>query len=1096
MAPLSLTLLGGFQARLGSGPALTLPAKTQALLAYLAMSPGQAHPREKLATLLWGDTGEEQARQSLRQALSGLRKALGETAVPGPFLEGKTLALDPSWVDVDVAALKRLVAEGTPGALEQATALYRGDLLEGLDVSEPAFEEWLVSERERLRELGLEALAKLLAHQTRAGVMEAAIQTAVRLLALDPLQEAVHRTLMRLYAGGGRRGAALRQYQLCVGVLQRELGVEPEPETKQCYQEILQRASRTLPAAAPQVRQPSRPRRKSATARLELHAPETPLIGREPELPRLRHALGEAWQGRGQIVVILGEAGIGKSRVIEEIAANAFHQGGRVLLGRCYETEQILPFGPWVDAIRTGRVIQDLQESEGLQPVWRAELARLFPALGEPRPPLATAGEDYLRLFEAMAQLVEHLAAHQPLLLILEDLHWADEMSLRLLSFLGRQVRNRPVLVMGTAREEELTDAPVLRHFLQELHREPSSVLLTLSPLSQSDTLTLVKALARAGSEESALESLGQQVWAVSEGNPFLVVETMRALHEGKPPQTPYGLPLPQRVREIIAGRLERLGERNRHLVAVAAVIGREFDFALLARAAELREREAAEGVEELVRRRVLHGVGEQFDFTHDRIREVAYHQLLPPRRKLLHGLVGRALEELYAENLEPHYAALGVHYREGEVWEKSLTYLRRAAAKAVALCVDREAVGFYERALEAVEHLPEGPEKSGKAIDLRLEMRASLWRLGQLDQLFVRFQEAEELAHRLGDPRRLHKIYAFLVQYYWAMGEQARAIEYGQRCLAAADALDDLALQVTGNLYIGHAYHALGEFPKAVEYLTQNVELLEGGQATEQFGLSGLPYVISCAWAAESLAHLGEFERANEFARRGTLVAQAAGHPYSLAAIRTSTGYTHAFKGEFAEAIALLEPTLRMCREKGFAGWTMRSAAALGLACALAGRPIEAIGLHEEAIRLKEESGALVLRGIFWANLGEALLLAGRAEEARRAGEEALKFVQAHAEQATEPWSRWVLGEVAARQTPSEHAEAEAQLREAARLAEALGLRPMLGRCLMSLGAFHRQIGRLDAARSELSAAIELFRSMEMTSWLTRAEAELAKMA
>jgi DNA-binding SARP family transcriptional activator/class 3 adenylate cyclase len=240
MTKLTLALLGGFEARVDSGPLLTLPAKSQALLAYLAVS-RQSHPREKIATLLWGDTAEAQARQSLRQALAGLRRLLREVSVLRD--EGQTLEVDAERVEVDVSAFERNVAEGTPDALERAVVLYQGDLLAGLDVSEAPFEEWLITERERLRELALEGLAKLLAHQVRSDVAESAIRTAGRLLGLDPLQEAVHRTLMRLYSRQGRHGAALREYQRCVRALQQELGIEPEAETKQLYQEILRRRS-------------------------------------------------------------------------------------------------------------------------------------------------------------------------------------------------------------------------------------------------------------------------------------------------------------------------------------------------------------------------------------------------------------------------------------------------------------------------------------------------------------------------------------------------------------------------------------------------------------------------------------------------------------------------------------------------------------------------------------------------------------------------------------------------------------------------------------------------------------------------------------
>src|SRR2546427_532878 len=285
MRPLALTLLGGFQARLATGQVLTLPTrKTQALLAYLALRPGHPYTRDRLATLLWGDTGDEQARKSLRQAMYVLRKTLPSTEPPSLLVEGQTIAL------------------------------YHGDLLEGFGVDEASFEEWLTAERERLRELALEALAKLLAHQSKAGQTERAIQTAARLLTLDASQEPVHRALMRLYARQGRRGAALKQYQVCVAVLQRELGTEPEPETKQLYQEILQRrASEPLKFAAPEPTPRREAPRPSPESSSELITPDAPLIGREVELARLREALEKASRGDGQVVAITGEAGIGKS---------------------------------------------------------------------------------------------------------------------------------------------------------------------------------------------------------------------------------------------------------------------------------------------------------------------------------------------------------------------------------------------------------------------------------------------------------------------------------------------------------------------------------------------------------------------------------------------------------------------------------------------------------------------------------------------------------------------------------------------------------------------------------------------------------------
>jgi predicted ATPase len=336
---------------------------------------------------------------------------------------------------------------------------------------------------------------------------------------------------------------------------------------------------------------------------------------------------------------VQGEWGVGKSRLVAAVVARAAERGGHVLLGRAYESEQILPFSPWVDALRAGRVIPHMVQE--LNDPWRMELARLFPELGrgDTEPP---AGEDYVRLFEAMTRVVQYLASGQPLLVVLEDLHWADDMSLRLLVFLSRRIPDWPVLVIGTFRVEELADALVLRRSVAQLAQQSRSLSLSLAALSERESMALVRALMRAGREESVVTRIAQTVWRVSAGNPFMVVEAVRML-EGRDPATgPEDVVIPQAVRAVIAGRLERLTDRGRRLAGVASVIGREFDFTVLSDAAELSAAETAEGVEDLVGRRILQAVGEALDFTHDRIRDVAYELVLPAHRRLLAPRRGR----------------------------------------------------------------------------------------------------------------------------------------------------------------------------------------------------------------------------------------------------------------------------------------------------------------------------------------------------------------------------------------------------------------------------------------------------------------------
>jgi DNA-binding SARP family transcriptional activator/tetratricopeptide (TPR) repeat protein len=1093
MAQLRITVLGGVSVQLPSGETVAVPGqKAQALLGYLALRPGQAQTRDKLAALLWPDAPHERARQSLRQTLLVLRHALPAAS----FSEkGETVSLDASTLEVDAREFERLVAAGSPELLERAAALYHGDLLAGLGGQAATFEEWLLSERERLRELALEALTKLLAHQSKSGATEHSIQTAVRLLALDPLQEAVHRALMRVFARQGRRAAALKQYQVCVGVLHRVLGTEPEAQTKQLYRDIL-RHELPEPAGveAPPGRPMRRPRPESVRLQPELPAHDTRLIGRDSELARVRQALDQTWKGRGQVVIIVGEAGIGKTRLIEDLAADAVERGGRAVLGRSYESMQILPFGPWVNALRSGQVFLDTELVDMLAPAWRAELARLFPEVehaGLPAP-----SDDYLRLFESVARLVEQLASTQPVVLLLEDLHWADEMSLRLFSFLARRTQASPVALIATAREEELADASGLRRTLQELHREAHVAQVRLPPLSRADTMSLVRALSRAGGDAVAVTRLEEQVWNTSEGNPFLVVETLRAFQEGGAAQGAATLPLPERVREVIAGRLERLSDRSQGLVATAAVIGCAFEFAVLQRAAELTEREAAEGVEELVRRHVLRGVGEDFDFAHDQIRNVAYTQLLPPRRKLLHARVASALEERYKDDLERHRTALGRHCWEAELWDRAVTHLRQAGAQAAARSAHREAVAYFERALEALAHLPETREVLEQTVDFRFDLRTSRWPLADIRGIAEDLRRAERLAVALRDQRRLGWVSVYRA-HYAHMTVHARACrEAAESARRIAESLEDFELQASAKFYLGWSCLRLGEYREAEQLLRAVIQLLEGSRSRERCRLTGFPAVMARWLLAWSLTDRGEFDEALLHGEEAIRLAEALDHPYSLILAWWSLAYIHSAKGDLSEAMRLYERALAIARDWNIAFLAPYVMLLLGSVYTRSGRVHEGLALLENGLGTMEAMGLVVFHSFFRVLHGEACLIAGRLDEAVASAERAITLSGECGERGDEAWALRMRGDIASHRDGPNAAVAEASYRQALGLAAELGMRPLVAHCHLGLGELYRKARKREQARAELATAIELYRSMTMASWRQRAETARAALA
>jgi len=1108
MVGLRVMLLGGFEARLASGATLSLPTKkAQALLAYLGIRPGQSCPRDKLAALLWGEKSDGQARGGLRHALVALRRALASATPASLRIEGRTLALNPVGVEVDVAAFERLVAEGTPQALEHAAELYRGDLLFGFTVNEPLFEEWLVSERERLRETALEALARLLAHQTKAAGTERAIQTAVRLLGLDPLQEAVHRTLMRLYARQGRRGAALKQYQVCVGVLQRELGTEPEAETKKLYQELLRRPAKGPEASDSRGDGRARPARTVGPAPPDLPAAETPLFGRQAELGRLRQLLEEAIRGRGNTATVMGEAGIGKTRLVTTLVADALSHGCRVLIGRCHESDSILPFGPWVDACRSGQISTDEEILGALHPTRRAELSRLLPEAGMAGPP--PTSDSALPLFESVAQLIEQVAARQPLVLVLEDLHWADEMSLRLLAFVSRRISTWAALLVTTAREEELADASRARRTMRDLSRTSQALPVVLAPLSRPDTALLVRALTRVGSDAPMLAQVEEQVWAMSEGNPFVVVEAMRALDQDslwddsrEKPGTPI---LPARVLDLIASRLDRLSARSQQLAAVAAVIGRRFDFPLLQSASGAEERDAAEAVEEMVRHQVLQAVGNQLDFAHDRVRDVVYARLLPPRRRLLHRAVAEALEAAGAgtvdvmethlrDRLGEQIEQLAHHALRGEVWDKASRYCWQAGAKAAGRVANQEAVAFFDQALTALGHLPETRETLERAIDLRFDLRTALFPLGEFERILGCLREAEALARTLDDQRRLGQLSVYICHNLFVTGHPTEALAFGQRAQAIAESLGDVPLQVTGTLYLGAASLRTGDYRRAEDLLLKVLQLVEGDLSRERLGLTGFPAVMARCYLPQVFAERGRFEEGIVHAQDGIRLAEALDHPYSLAFCCWALAYVHIARGELSHAVGLLERGLALSRERNLTYFSVAASGSLGYAYALSGRTDEGIPLLEHALSAVETMGHGALQPLFLMYLGEAYALAGRLEDALAFAGQALTIARERGQRGYEALALRLLGDVTARRDPPE--QADSHYRDALALAEELGMRPLVAHGHLGLGKLYARSGTREQATEHLDTAATMYRDMDMLPWLEQAKAELKNLA
>jgi DNA-binding SARP family transcriptional activator/tetratricopeptide (TPR) repeat protein len=977
---------------------LHLPSrKALALLAYLALRPGEFQPRDKLAALLWGDASQERARHSLRQALATIRGALDDLHPPALAERGDTVALDAASVDVDVTRFERLAASTDPEALAQAALLYRGDLAEGLAVSEPVFEEWLLTERVRLRELAVEVLARLLAHHTKAHDVERGIQTAMRLLALDPLLEAVHRTLMRLYAAQGRRGAALRQYQACLATLRQELSAEPEPETRTLYRELLQQApedDRADSAAA------ASSWRGGATGSHERFRDDGRLVGRTAELSLLTRAREQAWKGHGILAIVNGEAGAGKTRLVEEAMAQAQRAGARVPLGRAYEGEQ-LSFSPWVDALRGGGLVAYARQPGALAECWRVELARLFPELG-PTSSSPPRSEDYVRLFEAIAVLLRAVAQQQPLMVVLEDLHWADELSIRLLTFLTRRLAGAPVSVVGSLRADELHQGHALRRTLGELDAEGRLVKVELAGLTLAETAELVGALARSGTGSLAIAHIVEQLWATSGGNPFVIVETMRTLEEADVVSAKV-IPLPRKVRDVIRSRLDRLGEPPRSVLAAAAVVGREFDFAVLERVAGRPAREVAEAVEELVARRLLHVIGERLDFTHDRIREVAYEEVVPTTRRILHLAVADALTVVYRGRVDDVADQVGHHYARAGEAAKAIPHLIRFAELASQRYALDHAYLALEQAMAGVAQLPTA-ERDHRRLDLTLRQAFVMSTQGRLREILALLVDRAELLERVDDARLAAEYYFRLGLTRFYVGDYAQAHDAAEQALRHGERAGE-PLQVGKALYVlALTSYGCGKPQAGISCATRAIPLVDRPDARYWLGLVYFSLGLNSVVA-------GVFDAALAATARAHAIGTAIGDSRIVAGAGYVTAWAHALRGDHDLAVATARRAVDASKDPTATGL---ASGALGHAHLQRGDAAAAIKVLEEVVEHFQRMPFRSAVGRHMAYLSEAYLLAGEHDRARKSAEQALELGLADRNQLIIGLSERALGRIA----------------------------------------------------------------------------------
>ena len=875
MTNLALSLMGSFQAKI-DGRLITSfrSAKIQGLLIYLAINRDEVCDRDFLAAFLWPDESERTAKKNLRQSIYQLRQTLGESAAteePILLVTRSTLQINPnSPLSVDVEDFLSLL-QGQE--LDRAVESYRGELLQGFSCDSLPFEEWLRSEQERLHRLSMEALFELTTRKLARADYRAAQNLAQRQLAIEPWREEAHRQLMEALALLGQRSAALAQYETCTTILQDELGVDPSAETIGLVERIRS--------------QQFRPGKQLAKIPLIEHRRLiTPFVGRKNEHATLVDAYRRTSVIGFQGVGLIGEAGIGKTRLAQKFLEWAAAQGADILRGQAFETSGSLSYQPLTQALRQ-RLDRVNAPEDLLSDLWLTQLTRILPELRDRYPdlPAPTRDEATARqhLFEALTRLCLALADRSPLVILLDDWHWADAASRDVLHYaaLRWQEEQAPILVLMTIRKEELTESMELNNWLNRFVHDVACQKMYLQAFNQTELGQLVEMLLVPGEDsqadpdvDPASQHAGLIRWLVkeSDGHPLFLVEMLKALIEDGlirpdkgsqgwivdwPRLTPMLLessaPVMPRVREIIKGWLRRISAPAGQLLEAASVLGYPDSFEHICQVAGLEEIQALTYLDELLERQLLleldvapltPGKDSLYTFSHQLLRELVYNEAGAARRKILHRRAFQILRDANAPAAE-----LARHATRAGLLTDAYRYSLLAGNEAMHLFAARVAIPHYEA--------------------------------------------ANALAKQMGWPEAIsgadrQELYANLGRAYEIVGAWESALSIYQTMLAYARTQKAAALECLGlNRLATVRTQGFDDPQLAIELLEQARAVAE--KSGDQRGLAETEWNLSIS---HRMKH--EIEPAQQHVERALANARQLGHKQLLARCQNSLAYVH----------------------------------------------------------------------------------------------------------------------------------------------------------------------------------------------------------
>lgn len=940
-------------------------AKVQALLAYLAVT-GVPQARDHLLALLWAESAPEAARKNLRNRLWQLRQTLGEEVI---VAAGDKLALASTiWTDVSrfVTDVQAQLQTQTPTAddLEQALALWRGPLLDGIQLTEaPEFELWLTTERERLGQLYLRGLAALTVEWQSVGDWPRVATLAQRGLAYDPLQESFHQQLMLAYAHQGARSDALRQYDRLRTLLAQELGIEPLPETVTLHTAILQneingQGKRSVSGHPLSVDSSQFP---ASGPHSPVLSPQSPFVGRQAQLAALDLAWQQARRGQCRVVLISGELGIGKTRLWQMWAAQlALDQV--TLETRCLNTTQTVPFDPLRRLLSSPQARSHFtQRTVELLPVWRTELLQLAPGLqqGMTMPEgsalgavAATPTEERGLLAEALTQFLRSFHA-QPLIFFLDDLHWADEATLNWLLYLTDRMAREPLLLISAYRPEDAS--PTLTRLVAQWQRDGLLQRLPLPHLTAKEATALLTSL---GSNETMADYLYTQ----SGGNPYYLTQLSDVAVDG----------IPAPLADLVQARLSYLPTNLQPVLQAAAVLEPAIDVDILRQTSQRNEEEILDAVDGLLAARVLVERADTYEFAHPLVASVVREGLNNSRRKLLHRRAAEGLTARYAEQLPTVAGQLARHYSEAGERTEAAHFAEMAGEEALRIGAANEAVAFYQQAYTLA---PTPARQLGIGLSLMLLP-------GKMTEARTAMQQGLEAFEAQGNCSGRIKAGLHLAASYLATQDGAQVLAWARRVLPDLETVEDIALHASAHYLMGTAKfrnnYSLSEaaihYAEATRLAT--VHQLESDIALMSWFEWGNLYLEQGNYPLA----IEKFQQAHRVAQAGKSVLFEALSLNNLAYATLLTGAVDAARAISNTGLALVETYALLSAQQYF--YSTRGEIALA-----AGALAEATTYFQQALALAEKYA----NATFAANLRAHL---GRVAQARGAFDEALSLL------------------------------------------------------------------------------------------------------